>query len=359
MRDSPLFLWVQTALSALVGLAIVAALAAPFSARAAIGVEYLVPACRDKVVCEKKDGTYETVPNLCTACDLFQLTQNVLNFIWYNLVIPLAVILLIVGGFLMIVPGASGEQSSTRFTKGKKIITTAVGGLLIVFFAWLGVDTIIKAVSGSEEGLSAEFGPWHTLTCTQANPTSSVPKCPEYKDIANATFDAGGLTYTNTEAAGLLQNANITISSTGSCDDPTDRTCTSLEGIHRRTISTLIALKNECARTRATTCPVTVTGGTEVGHSTIGGLRHDTGNKIDIAPTAEISAYFKSGFTKSAVPREDGADLYLDSEGWYAGSLGLALEFEKNDQGQFIDTEGNPTTDRNKFVPDHWDITVL
>lgn len=66
--------------------------------------------------------------------------------------------------------------------------------------------------------------------------------------------------FSHAEAQQKLTDAGIEISSTGDCSDRTRRVCTSLHGIQSEAINGIIALKNSSG------CPLTVTGGTEVGH---------------------------------------------------------------------------------------------
>ena len=108
----------------------------------------------------------------CTPCDIFLLVQNILNFLWWYLTVPLATLMLIYGGFLMIVPGFGGEKSATALTKGKKVITNALIGIVIIFFAWLAIDTILKVLVdpgqlGSGKAVEiGKVGPWNEIKCT-------------------------------------------------------------------------------------------------------------------------------------------------------------------------------------------------
>lgn len=110
----------------------------------------------------------------CEPCHIFVLTQNILNFIWGlppytpGLVLPIAILMLAVGGFMMIIPGVGGEKSVAMYTKGKKVLTNTMIGLVIVFLAWLTIDTIIKALAGQNIGerkVAEIFGPWNQIKC--------------------------------------------------------------------------------------------------------------------------------------------------------------------------------------------------
>ena len=76
------------------------------------------------------------------------------------------------------------------------------------------------------------------------------------------------------------------ISSSGGCSDRNRPTCTSLDQVRCRTIVQLVAFKE------ASKCAVTVTGGTETGHSS-GTYSHWNGFKIDIGLSTCINNYIK------------------------------------------------------------------
>ena len=111
----------------------------------------------------------------CDMCDLIVLVQNFLNFIWKAAWV-LAAAMMVYGGFYMILP-SFGAGGSGMFEKGKKILTNVAWGLVIVFFAWIMIDTIIKVVAGGVVGSTApaglftgsqSFGPWNKISCTRA-----------------------------------------------------------------------------------------------------------------------------------------------------------------------------------------------
>ena len=93
----------------------------------------------------------------CTICDFFVLIKNIVDFLTEYVAMPVAVIVLIYGGVMMLTAGGSEE----KINKGKSALWHAVWGLLIVFAAWLIVDTIIKyLISGS---FQFPFGPWNAI----------------------------------------------------------------------------------------------------------------------------------------------------------------------------------------------------
>ena len=101
-------------------------------------------------------GTSTTRP--CTVCDLGILIINITNFLIKNIAIPLAGLMIIIGGITIMIGSASEE----RVKAGKKILTNAIIGVIIVFVAWLFVDTVIKVLTGGWSGF-ANFGPWYRI----------------------------------------------------------------------------------------------------------------------------------------------------------------------------------------------------
>ena len=68
--------------------------------------------------------------------------------------------MIIIGGIMIMIGSASEE----RVKAGKKILTNAIIGVIIVFVAWLLVDTIIKVMTGSlVQNFFGTFGPWNRI----------------------------------------------------------------------------------------------------------------------------------------------------------------------------------------------------
>ncbi len=75
----------------------------------------------------------------CTICSLFTGIHNIVNFLTFDIATPLAVVILIYGGVMLLTSRGSEE----KLKKGKTALGAAVWGLLIVFAAWLIIDTIL------------------------------------------------------------------------------------------------------------------------------------------------------------------------------------------------------------------------
>lgn len=74
----------------------------------------------------------------CNSADLQQLIINVIVFI-RDISIVIAVLFILWGGFLILTSGGSSD----RLGKGKKSITAAIVGIVIVLAAWLAINIFI------------------------------------------------------------------------------------------------------------------------------------------------------------------------------------------------------------------------
>lgn len=81
-------------------------------------------------------------PAGCGWPEFNQLIENVMSFL-LTISIPLAIVVIIYGGFLFMTSGGS-EQ---RIAKGKQAVLSAIIGLAIVFGSYIIITTVIKALS--------------------------------------------------------------------------------------------------------------------------------------------------------------------------------------------------------------------
>lgn len=111
-------------------------------------------------------GGYEVTCNAgttaCSACDAVHVMVNLTNF-GTLIVFPLVSIMILYGAFLMIIAAGSEE----KFRQGKKIITSAVIGFVIVLSSWLIVNEVIQIINTGSVRL-----PWSTITCDTTSPGS-------------------------------------------------------------------------------------------------------------------------------------------------------------------------------------------
>lgn len=79
----------------------------------------------------------------CTLCHLWQMGSNIINFLIWELSLPIAALLFIAAGVVFLTAG--GNES--RVALGKSIFTNTVIGLVIIFCAWLLIDTLFKTLA--------------------------------------------------------------------------------------------------------------------------------------------------------------------------------------------------------------------
>jgi len=91
----------------------------------------------------------------CTLCDLWHLASNIINFLSFNLAIPMAVLLFVAAGVIFLTSGGSEEKVALA----RSIFTNTVIGLAIIFISWMLIDTLIKSIatSGTTEAWDAVY----------------------------------------------------------------------------------------------------------------------------------------------------------------------------------------------------------
>lgn len=85
--------------------------------------------------------TLVTCTENCNWNELMTLINRVIHFILFYLAIPIAAIMFIYAGFLLITAG--GEAASAR-TKAKSIFTNALIGLVLAAASWIIIKTVLS-----------------------------------------------------------------------------------------------------------------------------------------------------------------------------------------------------------------------
>ncbi len=98
-------------------------------------------------ICEIKlvpcGGFYEPQ---CSLCHVFDLLYNIIEFILICLFPIASVLMLVIGGMYILMVGVSPAQ----LQKGKEIIKGAVIGILVVFGAWVFINTVLTKIGVAE-----------------------------------------------------------------------------------------------------------------------------------------------------------------------------------------------------------------
>jgi hypothetical protein len=93
-------------------------------------------------------------PEECNLCHLWELGDNIIRFLTFNLALPVAAFLFVIVGVMLLVSGGN-EQ---RVALAKSIFTNTVIGLVIIFTSWLLVDTFLKTIASNFESV---VGAWN------------------------------------------------------------------------------------------------------------------------------------------------------------------------------------------------------
>ena len=75
----------------------------------------------------------------CTVCHVFKLVVNITEFLFKQVALPLAGLMFLVGGIIMMLSAGS----EARYKKGKDILINTLIGLVIVLAAFAIVNTLI------------------------------------------------------------------------------------------------------------------------------------------------------------------------------------------------------------------------
>lgn len=123
----------------------------------------------------------------CTRCDLFQLLKNIVDFTIGGLMPPVAVLLFVWAGFLILMGGANPGLVS----KGKEIFSNTFFGIVIMLAAWMITNTIIQSV-GSKYNNAQN---WFQFTCVETAPVVPpvVGRPPSPVSVSASAAKAGEL----------------------------------------------------------------------------------------------------------------------------------------------------------------------
>lgn len=194
------------------------------------------------------------VEGACSLCHLFVLGQNIVDFLTKAIAPSLAVLAFAWAGFKILTSGGSpGARQG-----GIQIIRNTIIGLLIIFGAWIIIDTLIVFFAGTFFTTSGGTRPWNKITC--------VPPAP-IEAVTAVAYDKEG------SERITLNNAGIAVKTNYCTTFDTPNPCTTVAQLPAAAINGLIALKSSCG---GSSCTILVTGGTErVGH-----ISHGPNNAI-------------------------------------------------------------------------------
>lgn len=87
----------------------------------------------------------DNVTNKCDFNQLMNLANTIIQFVLFDLALPITAIMFVYAGFELVTSGGSTEKRGTA----KKVFTSAVIGFVIAIAAWLIVKTILTIMGYS------------------------------------------------------------------------------------------------------------------------------------------------------------------------------------------------------------------
>lgn len=102
----------------------------------------------------------------CNICHLVVMIEGLVD-LFIEIMLIVATIMVVVAGFRLVTSGGNVAAKESA----KSLLINVIIGILIVLAAWLIVDTIIRAVIGSDS--IPGFGPWNDITGDACQPAFS------------------------------------------------------------------------------------------------------------------------------------------------------------------------------------------
>lgn len=98
----------------------------------------------------------------CQPCHIYAGFSNIINFIVFTLTPPIAAIMILASSIILIFGGSESAR-----TAGKKMLTSVVIGLIIIYTSWLVVNTIIRTLAKRSDGWVPSN--WNTIQCSSGS----------------------------------------------------------------------------------------------------------------------------------------------------------------------------------------------
>lgn len=209
----------------------------------------------------------------CTICDIWVLSDNVVDFLLQSLAAPILVIVLVVGGFIYVTSGGNPKRTE----QAKSLLTSAIVGIIIALAAWLIVNTILNVL------VKKEFvPPWTDIKGSDC-PLPLEPTPVDLSKLPRSDLIAPPGTYqTEAEARQALNRFPGININKEPCSFWGETNCTDVKGLPKSTGDKLWQLQTKCTSGNIP-CRFVLTGGTEgegIIHKT-----HGIGESaVDIAP---------------------------------------------------------------------------
>ena len=91
------------------------------------------------------------------------MLDEIIDFVLFKLVPPIAILMLVIGGAMFMVASFSEWGGPVTLSQAKKLITSVVIGLIIIFASWLIINLFFQ-VFGVEQWTGLQQG-WFRIDC--------------------------------------------------------------------------------------------------------------------------------------------------------------------------------------------------
>ncbi|TSC90904.1 MAG: hypothetical protein CEN90_736 [Parcubacteria group bacterium Licking1014_17] len=228
---------------------------------------------------------------LCGMCNLLQMGSDIIDYVVSIIVPSVAGLLFLAAGFFYLLSGANPGY----LNRAKSLFWDTIYGVIIIYCSFMITNFILQTLTVD----SNVSGSWFKIECSYSAGTSAASggSSSGVMPIAPPTDrNIGGVSGVN--ARNNLAQAGVGINHPNECAEGQTTGCTSLTGIKDQTLAEVIDVKEGCP-----SCTVTVTGGTEAGHSD----GHHYGYKVDVSSNTGVDNYIETSGNYTYIGERGGA----------------------------------------------------
>ena len=98
----------------------------------------------------------------CNFCHIFELANNIYKFVVFELVPIVSILMIAIGGFTILISGASKPD---MYKKGIDIIKITVVALIIIYASWLVVQFVLGILTSGPDQTWYNPTTWNQFDC--------------------------------------------------------------------------------------------------------------------------------------------------------------------------------------------------
>ncbi len=105
----------------------------------------------------------------CTLCDLFVMFSRIINYVLFEIVPVVAVLMIAIGGFMFMLAYA-GKGGPDTLSKARALLKSVAIGLILIYAAWIIINSFFMVI-GVNEWTGLREG-WWKIDCESSVPSS-------------------------------------------------------------------------------------------------------------------------------------------------------------------------------------------